>query len=406
MLKNILLSITICLIFNLSSNSQNIICLTRDLSGAFSLKHFDLNQSQVINSFEIEDLSVVSWFNQSTLDPTKKEFYFVGYDANSEIAYYTINLETEMVEKHIESNQSVSFTEIDWNRNDSLVYGVRRISSTNGYSFGTLDFNDGQFNSLLDLNGVEAVYSGAVNAFDNTYILILKEYSDPLGEYTIYTIDINSNTISINVPCQFSSPTSFRSLIVNPLNSQKFGLKSVNTSGSNYDLYLSNLNASQGTINEIALLDTFKNFSAGEPALNYDENTVIFSGKFQSDSSSVNRMLVFDLSTGELVNQMQLTDFLLMTEYYDSKLSAVNELANSTINVSVYPNPSNGLLSVSSDIIMNRATVLDIRGRQVFSQSINDLVSAQLDLQHLSKGAYLLKIETDDGISVSSLILE
>jgi hypothetical protein len=187
-----------------------------------------------------------------------------------------------------------------------------------------LDFNDGQFNSLLDLNGVEAVYSGAVNAFDNTYILILKEYSDPLGEYTIYTIDINSNTISINVPCQFSSPTSFRSLIVNPLNSQKFGLKSVNTSGSNYDLYLSNLNASQGTINEIALLDTFKNFSAGEPALNYDENTIIFSGKFQSDSSSVNRMLVFDLNTGELVNQMQLTDFFLMTEYYDSKLSAVN----------------------------------------------------------------------------------
>lgn len=143
MMKNILLSITVCLIFNLSSNSQNIIGLTLDTSDIYSLEHFDLSQGQVVNSFEIEDLSVVSWPNQSTLDPTKKEFYCVGYDANSEIAYYTINLETEMVEKHIESNQSVSFTEIDWNRNDSLVYGVRRISSTSGFSFGTLDFNDG-----------------------------------------------------------------------------------------------------------------------------------------------------------------------------------------------------------------------------------------------------------------------
>ena len=66
-------------------------------------------------------------------------------------------------------------------------------------------------------------------------------------------------------------------------------------------------------------------------------------------------------------------------------------------NVGMYPNPSNGLLNISTDSEL-QVTIHDILGKKVFSkEGINTEV---LDLSHLNNGMYLVNIS--DGINMTS----
>ncbi|MFK5889831.1 MAG: T9SS type A sorting domain-containing protein [Flavobacteriaceae bacterium] len=72
--------------------------------------------------------------------------------------------------------------------------------------------------------------------------------------------------------------------------------------------------------------------------------------------------------------------------------------------VSVYPNPSNGVLNVNipSDIFVSNASIFDVTGKQV---KIFKSISKSLDISSLSTGIYILKIDTNKGV-VSKKVLK
>jgi len=72
--------------------------------------------------------------------------------------------------------------------------------------------------------------------------------------------------------------------------------------------------------------------------------------------------------------------------------------------VSVYPNPSNGVLNVSipSDILVSNASIFDVTGKQV---KIFKSFSKSLNISSLSTGIYILKIDTNKGV-VSKKVLK
>ena len=88
-----------------------------------------------------------------------------------------------------------------------------------------------------------------------------------------------------------------------------------------------------------------------------------------------------------------------------------NLLGNSSFNSTtavfsnVYPNPVTDFASISLvDATINAITVMDINGRVVKSGNSNELATAKIDLSDLTAGIYLMKIETDKGISTEKII--
>lgn len=88
-----------------------------------------------------------------------------------------------------------------------------------------------------------------------------------------------------------------------------------------------------------------------------------------------------------------------------------NLLGNSSFNSTVatfsnvYPNPVVDFASISLvDATINAITVMDINGRVVKSGNSNELATAKIDLSDLTAGIYLMKIETDKGISTEKII--
>lgn len=93
-------------------------------------------------------------------------------------------------------------------------------------------------------------------------------------------------------------------------------------------------------------------------------------------------------------------------------LISIEEATNSTLSVSVYPNPGNALISVDIDAALTQSVdicLLDSRGRKV--QSHQQMLQAginqtQLDVSPLPEGLYLLKINGRYGETMKKLLIQ
>jgi hypothetical protein len=89
-----------------------------------------------------------------------------------------------------------------------------------------------------------------------------------------------------------------------------------------------------------------------------------------------------------------------------SVISVVDELAQPTIDISVYPNPVSSLLNIRSDSGDTfRAVVLDLQGNIVYDQPFED-GQGQIDLRNLSDAMYLIEVYDQDGTSIKAFKIQ
>lgn len=96
------------------------------------------------------------------------------------------------------------------------------------------------------------------------------------------------------------------------------------------------------------------------------------------------------------------------TGLYGHKGSGGNSGLNATKakDIVLFPNPSNGKieLQLNSNIAIQSIEVFDFAGKKLVSQSVNN-TNPQIDLTHLIKGIYLLKIKTDKAVYTERIII-
>ena len=85
------------------------------------------------------------------------------------------------------------------------------------------------------------------------------------------------------------------------------------------------------------------------------------------------------------------------SEWQDVTLNITDVEENTNSNVQVFPNPTDGLLNVSSDGTMH-ITVSNVLGQTLKEVSAEDHVT--LDLSSYGQGFYLVRIETGNGVTV------
>ena len=67
---------------------------------------------------------------------------------------------------------------------------------------------------------------------------------------------------------------------------------------------------------------------------------------------------------------------------------------NNESDMFIYPNPSNGIIHISSKIDIDFVQLYDIQGKNI---SLNPITSNILDISHLEAGVYLLKVAAING---------
>jgi hypothetical protein len=84
--------------------------------------------------------------------------------------------------------------------------------------------------------------------------------------------------------------------------------------------------------------------------------------------------------------------------------SNINELSNGDLDI--YPNPNNGLFTISNSEDIVEVTITDVHGKIV--QSINEinLNKIDIDLTNLERGMYMVNVETSNGTVIESVIVQ
>jgi len=77
----------------------------------------------------------------------------------------------------------------------------------------------------------------------------------------------------------------------------------------------------------------------------------------------------------------------------------VNDVNRTKINI--YPNPAKDFVTITSDKSIKSVEIYDYLGRLIKTES-----SAKINISHLLKGTYILKIKTDSGETIEKLIKE
>ena len=85
-------------------------------------------------------------------------------------------------------------------------------------------------------------------------------------------------------------------------------------------------------------------------------------------------------------------------------ITDVKDLSYSNEVVGVSPNPSNGLLTITSESDFTKVEVLSITGQVLVSESVNTKIH-QLQLQNFAEGIYFVKVSYSNGLSTTKKIV-
>jgi hypothetical protein len=97
-------------------------------------------------------------------------------------------------------------------------------------------------------------------------------------------------------------------------------------------------------------------------------------------------------------NEYYIDSFNYMDDFFVLEpIAGVND--NSSFEFSVYPNPSNGLINIQSEIAIDEIKIYSLQGILIEN-------SSEIDISHLSSGIYFIEVLYEKGKSVQKFIRE
>jgi hypothetical protein len=85
-------------------------------------------------------------------------------------------------------------------------------------------------------------------------------------------------------------------------------------------------------------------------------------------------------------------------------ISSIEELGSEN-TISVYPNPAKDFINIISTENINKITVINFAGQKVFEKKISDETNILLNTASYKTGVYIIKIETEDGITAKRITI-
>tara|TARA_B100000886_G_scaffold335992_1_gene293967 strand:- start:5089 stop:6867 length:1779 start_codon:yes stop_codon:yes gene_type:complete len=317
------------------------------------------------------------------------DFYFTITDESQNIIYQSNVLE--------EQNLPVSFS-LDnlqlFNQNYTLnVYEEDGVISGNDYC-GSVDFQ-GFSNSATLSNGSLVVnyttYSIQPTPFANVIdtIYVYDSPNQPNFSYDEENVILSLDTDSFDVNYQWY-------YINSPIPNANNTTHIPNNSGFYSVLATNDFGCSTPSEDEIIVVcDDF----TPELELNFDTISYMQSSIFEYQWFYEGEQML-GLNSSYIIADQDGTYSLLLLDQWGCKYNS-NEVFFSSLSLnnynkhklSVFPNPASNYLDVKieGDQSFHIIELFDVQGRKVFSQQLSGDIN-RLDIQHLERGTYLLKI--------------
>jgi PKD repeat protein len=153
------------------------------------------------------------------------------------------------------------------------------------------------------------------------------------------------------------------------------------------------LNDTQGLFNNTSTGGTSYSWDFGDQTTSTDENPVHY---FPWGYGSYTVLLTVTNECGGIDTMSQLVTIMSLD---------VEEEDAQSLEFNLYPNPSTGLVTIEASESMQEISIYDMSGKLVYFQNNSD-AQLQIDLSHLNKGMYIVKIGTADATVNRRVVLK
>ncbi|MFZ4800096.1 MAG: T9SS type A sorting domain-containing protein [Bacteroidia bacterium] len=167
------------------------------------------------------------------------------------------------------------------------------------------------------------------------------------------------------------------------------------------------VNATSGNQNTVF---NFTQYSTGFPsAYKWSITPNTFTYQSGTSDTSANPIIKFNQTANYSV-QLKVTnpfssDSLLRSSYISIQKVGINNLTNNNSTISIFPNPTNGLVQIQSPITIQSILVFDITGKQLLQQAPNTQTD-EINISNLPQGLYQIHVQTAMGVLVKKLVKE
>ncbi|MFZ4796239.1 MAG: T9SS type A sorting domain-containing protein [Bacteroidia bacterium] len=167
------------------------------------------------------------------------------------------------------------------------------------------------------------------------------------------------------------------------------------------------VNATSGNQNTVF---NFTQYSTGFPsAYKWSITPNTFTYQSGTSDTSANPIIKFNQTANYSV-QLKVTnpfssDSLLRSSYISVQKVGVNNLTNNKAAISIFPNPTNGLVQIQSPINIQTILVFDITGKQLLQQEPNAQTD-EINMSNLPQGLYQIHVQAAMGVLVKKLVKE
>lgn len=73
-------------------------------------------------------------------------------------------------------------------------------------------------------------------------------------------------------------------------------------------------------------------------------------------------------------------------------------------SITIYPNPSSGLVNITNPLITQALTLYDLSGKIVYQMDKPSLTTVSIDISTFQNGVYILRLKDEDGVQIHRII--
>ena len=409
-----LLHLILCTLLLVGSvSSQTLFGLKKTVNGSTTIP-FDVVSIDAMTGSSAVVLGTNSLIGvatgATTYDQQNRRYICWGFDTQNNQQLYVMDMENLITTSTLFNDQQP--IEMEYDLQAQKAYGLWWDGSTE--QFGEIDLQTGIVSSISSLPGVDAVAIGN-STFDSntgTYIFIGVDGN----QYKLYSVDAATGSI-INSPTIWQNGDSFSALEFNNQSGGKlYGLYQ-DTDYDNFsqiyqtyytDLRLVEIDLVSGTSTFIDPLNSviggyLPSYAVG--GLCFDQGSEIYIVWVQNENGSY--LQTVDVSTAALITsttltgedyfyELQVDNSFFANAFYNLSSSNQNIGDNAALaNVTLYPNPTSGSLTIASTEKIEQYTIYSSNGALVKqSTDVNDL---ELQVDFLTPGVYFLELKSPKG---------
>ena len=99
------------------------------------------------------------------------------------------------------------------------------------------------------------------------------------------------------------------------------------------------------------------------------------------------------------------SEVVTLIEYKDIYLGLTAQLDDNDLAVTIYPNPTQSIINISTNSPMEMMVLYSAVGKLVYQTEMNHSTAEKIDVSFLSQGSYLLGIKTTQGINFQKIVI-